>query len=520
MRFALALIPLLFLALVAVAPVARLLAEGWGTGELGFWSLWSDAYLRGRVLWSLAQAGITSVAALLVGVPLAWVLARIEFTGRALVLRALMLPFVVPTLVAAMGVLALAGPHGVLGVDGSGTPWLLLYGNLFFNLCLVVRAGVEAFEHVSATRVAAARTLGASPWRVFWRVEWPEARPWLASAACLVFLYCLSGFGLALVLGGQRWATAEVEIYTLVAHELALGQAGVLAVWMLLLNGAVALAYAFIEQRLAAPARAVPIARRAVASRGDRLAVAALHATLFALAGAPLLALLLRTAPALLDGAAWDVLLEPATRQALFNTLRFSALALALALVLGVAHALSAQGLRRLGLAWRAAAFLPFVVSPVTVAFGLLLLYPAFTASLPLLVAAYALIAYPFIARALAAALDALPPSLTQAAATLGASPARVAWRVTLPLVAPALRRGTAFAAATMLGEFAVSLFLSRPEWLTLTTLIHQRLGRPGETNLQAALVLALLLLALALAAFVLIEGGTRRQAPPHARTA
>lgn len=517
MRLALALIPLLFLALVAVAPVARLLAEGWGTGEFGFWALWADDYLRGRVLWSLAQAGITSVAALLVGVPLAWVLARIDFMGRGLVLRALMLPFVVPTLVAAMGVLALAGPRGVLGVlgiDGSGTPWLLLYGNLFFNLCLVVRAGVDAFEHVSATRVAAARTLGASPWRVFLRVEWPEARPWLASAACLVFLYCLSGFGLALVLGGQRWATAEVEIYTLVAHELALGQAGVLAVWMLLLNGTVALAYAFIEQRLAAPARAAPIPRRPAASRADRLAVAGLHAALFTLAGAPLLALLVRTAPALPDGAAWAVLREPATLQALFNTLRFSAMALALALVLGVAHALSAQGLRRLGLGWRAAAFLPFVVSPVTVAFGLLLLYPAFTASLPLLVAAYALIAYPFIARALAAALDALPPSLMQAAATLGASPARVAWRVSLPLVAPALRRGTAFAAATMLGEFAVSLFLSRPEWLTLTTLIHQRLGRPGETNLQAALVLALLLLALALAAFVLIEGGARRRTP------
>src|SRR5690606_5280446 len=104
-------------------------------------------------------------------------------------------------LVAAMGVLALAGPRGVLGalgIDGSGTPWLLLYGNLFFNLCPVVRAGVDAFEHVCATRVAAAHTLGASPWRVFRRVEWPEARPWLASAACLVFLYCLSGFGLAL----------------------------------------------------------------------------------------------------------------------------------------------------------------------------------------------------------------------------------------------------------------------------------------------------------------------------------
>jgi len=91
---------------------------------------------------------------------------------------------------------------------------------------------------------------------------------------------------------------------------------------------------------------------------------------------------------------------------------------------------------------------------------------------------------------------------------------------VTLPLVAPALRRGMAFAAATALGEFAVSLFLSRPEWTTLTTLIHQRLGRPGAANLDAALVLAALLMLLALLAFLLIEGPRRRDTDPHARTA
>ena len=72
----------------------------------------------------------------------------------------------------------------------------------------------------------------------------------------------LSGFGLALVLGGQRWATAEVEIYTLVAHELQLGQASVLAVWMLLLTGGVALGYAVLEKRLAAPGRVAPVPRQ------------------------------------------------------------------------------------------------------------------------------------------------------------------------------------------------------------------------------------------------------------------
>ena len=73
------------------------------------------------------------------------------------------------------------------------------------------------------------------------------------------------------------------------------------------------------------------------------------------------------------------------------NTLRFSMTALALATLLGLTHALAA----RHSVWLRASAFLPFVVSPVTVAFGLLLLYPQWTASLPLLVAAYALLAYP-----------------------------------------------------------------------------------------------------------------------------
>jgi thiamine transport system permease protein len=111
------------------------------------------------------------------------------------------------------------------------------------------------------------------------------------------------------------------------------------------------------------------------------------------------------------------------------------------------------------------------------------------------------------VAVAVMDALDALPPQVLQAASTLGASPWRVFWRVELPLIAPALRRGIAFAAASCVGEFAVSLFLSRPEWTTLTTLIYQTLSRPGASNLDAALVLACVLMVLSLAAFSLIDG-------------
>lgn len=504
-RLAVGLLPAAFLLVLLVAPVFRLLFEG-GAGALAGMvsALWQDDYLRLRIVWTFVQAALTCVAALALGLPVAWVLARYDFVGRTFVLRLLMLPFVVPTLVAALGVLALWGPRGLisgwLGFHLQDTPWLLLYGNLFFNLCVVVRAGVDALAQVSASRVAAARTLGATPWRAFWRVEWPAIAPWLASALCLVFLYCFSGFGLALILGGQRFATVEVEIYTLVAHELKLPEAGALALCMMVLTGGIALLYALVEKRLAVPSRADAIALRRPAKVQEWLAVAAAMLVLLVFCAAPLLAIVVR---AVLAGpAAWAVLLEEETRLALGNSLRFSITALALASVLGLTHALAA----RHSVWLRASAFLPFVVSPVTVAFGLLLLYPQWTASLPLLVAAYALLAYPFVAKSIGSALDSLPAHLEQAARTLGATPWRCFWRVTLPMIAPALRRGMAFAAATSLGEFAVTLFLSRPEWMTLTTLIYQRLGRPGTANLNGALVLACLLMALALAAFLLIE--------------
>ena len=273
---------------------------------------------------------------------------------------------------------------------------------------------------------------------------------------------------------------------------------------MLLLTGGVALAYAALEKRLATPARMDPVGRQRPRGMAQWLALAGALGVLLFFCAAPLLAIVWRACQA--SASAWAQLLDEEALAALWNTLRFSSLALVAATVLGLLHALAA----RQSVAWRAAAFLPFVVSPVTVAFGLLLLYPQWSASLPLLLAAYALLAFPFVAKSVAAGLDSQPAHLSQAARTLGASPWRLFWRVTLPLVRPALRRGMAFAAATALGEFAVTLFLSRPEWTTLTTLIYQRLGRPGAANLESALVLACVLMALALLAFMLIEWPVR----------
>ena len=114
--------------------------------------------------------------------------------------------------------------------------------------------------------------------------------------------------------------------------------------------------------------------------------------------------------------------------------------------------------------AWvRGAVFLPFMVSPVCVAFGVLLLYPQWTASLPLLIAAYALLAYPFVAKDVLAAWDALPQGYGEAARTMGANRFQTTFYITAPLLKPAFRRGLTLAAATCVGEFAATLFFGAP---------------------------------------------------------
>ena len=138
---------------------------------------------------------------------------------------------------------------------------------------------------------------------------------------------------------------------------------------------------------------------------------------------------------------------------------------------------------------------------------GVLLLYPQWTASLPLLIAAYALLAYPFVAKDVLAAWDALPQGYGEAARTMGANRFQTTFYITAPLLKPAFRRGLTLAAATCVGEFAATLFLARPEWQTLTTLIYAYLGRAGADNYSRAMVLTAVLMLFATMVFLLLDG-------------
>lgn len=508
-----------FLALALLVPLAAILWRGVapvdGAPLAGLAATLADPYYLGRLWFTTWQALLSTVLTVAVGLPTALLLARYRFAGRRLLTAAFSVPFVMPTVVAGMGFLALAGPRGVLGVDLRGTLVIVLAAHVFYNFAIVARLVSGFLEGVGPRLEQAAATLGAGAWRTLWRVTLPLALPATVASATLVFIFCFTSFGVILILAPQaRFATLEVELYRLTLRLLRLDAAAALALLQLVVVGGLGWAYTRLQARLAVPL----VAGRSAARRPRGAGAVVLGADLVLVAAvvlAPLLALTAQafTAP---DGsfpslvnlrAMWDAPRSVGFASlglSLRNSLAFATLSMAIALVVGAGFAYAVVRGR-----WRwldGLSLLPLATSPVTLGLGYLIAYPWLVATFWGVPLAHALIAFPFVTRTLLPALRALPAGQVGAAATLGAGPWRTLTRVELPQLLPSLAVAAAFAFAVSLGEFGASLLLVRPEFATLPVAIFDRLGRPGALNYGAALGLSVVLMAVTAAVMLVLQ--------------
>ena len=192
--------PALFVLLFFAWPVAAIVARGLSGGGLS--DVLRDTTLR-RVAWfTVWQAGLSTACAVALGLPLAFVLARYRFRGRALVESLLIVPFVLPTVVVGAAFLALL--HGEQSVRG------VLLAHVFFNVPVVVRTVTPLWRKLDPRFADAARTLGAGRVQVWRNVTLPLLRQSVLAAAGIVFLFTFTSFGVVLLLGGPRRRTLEV----------------------------------------------------------------------------------------------------------------------------------------------------------------------------------------------------------------------------------------------------------------------------------------------------------------------
>jgi molybdate transport system permease protein len=165
---------------------------------------------RDALLVSLKTSAIAHGAVLLVGTPAAYLLARRRFPGRSVVLTLIELPLILPPAVAGIALLAAFGSMGLLGdeLDAHGiqipfTQAAVVLAVAFVESPFYFRGAIAAFEGVDARLIDAARTLGASPARVFFRIALPLAAGGLGAASALALARGLGEFGATLIFAGS-----------------------------------------------------------------------------------------------------------------------------------------------------------------------------------------------------------------------------------------------------------------------------------------------------------------------------
>ena len=528
-RWGLLALPLAFLGAFFVWPVVAIVGRGlrpdgaWDLSPIG--DVVTDPVIRQVAWFTFWQAVLSTMLTLVVGLPGAALFARYSFAGKRVIWAALVVPFVLPTVVVGIAFLGVIGPSGSLGVDLSGTVWAILLAHLFFNYAIVVRTVGGFWASLDAGPVEAAEVLGASPVRAFREVTWPLLRPAVAAAASIVFLFSFTSFGVVLILGGVRNRTLEVEIFDQTARFLRLDVAAGLAVVQLVFV-VVALAwFARTQQRRAVPLRPAAAATNASPVRGwkARSFVAANLLVMTVLLVVPLATLVARSLRAPDGGWSAQYYRALSTNprgstafvppvDAIANSLAFAAVATVLAVVLGGLAAWGIAG-RGGGAGWQwidAGLMVPLGTSAVTVGFGFLLALGRppldLRDSLWLVPIAHAVVAMPFVIRLLVPALRAIEPGLREAAAVMGASPARVWREVDLPLVGRALAAAAGFAFAVSLGEFGATVFLAQVDRPTLPVAIYRFLSRPGPDQFGQAMALSTVLMLLTVVVVLIID--------------
>jgi putative spermidine/putrescine transport system permease protein len=187
--------------------------ERWSTRW--YTSLWESRSWREAGWLSLWLATVVALAALAIGVPAAYGLAKGRFRGRALVEALLVSPMVVPVIVLALGLYMLFSAAGLIG-----SAWALFLAHTLLALPVVIVIVGAAFRRVDLSIELAARSCGASFPRAFWHVVLPSVRPAVISAGAFAFLTSFDEVVLTLFLGGPRTTTIPKKIWESVKFEL------------------------------------------------------------------------------------------------------------------------------------------------------------------------------------------------------------------------------------------------------------------------------------------------------------
>jgi len=509
--------------LLKVFGASLLDAQGTTLTFANYLSVLSNRFFLQGLTNSLTIAAAAAAFAILIGVPFAFVLARLPVGGKPALLALAALPLVLPSFAGAYALVLLFGRAGIVTgmLQSLGIPFESIYGAkgivLVYALTLypyVALPTVAAFKSVDVSVEEAAQNLGASPGRMLRTVTLPLVLPSILAGGLLVFIEALENFGVPFVLAEDKPILA-VEAYKLFVGETASNPASAGVLGMLLIactvaalliqRGILARRHFATRARGATPLLAVsPPMRRLGAVYCWTVIVAAL----VPFAAVVVVSFLEFRGPVLQYGLSLDNFAQLFQRsyRPLTNTVLLATLAAAGAAIIGVPVAYVVVRHRsRLSALLDVVATSPFAVAGTVLGIGLVLAYSSgfliLTGTWLIMVLAYIVRKLPFSVRSASAILHQIDPSLEEASVNLGVAPLATFLRITVPLMLGGIVGGLVLTFVTVASELSSTVVLYSGPWTTMTVAMFQALEgtSPGVASAAATVLIVFTVLPVAL---------------------
>lgn len=508
-------------ALILLVPIYLLLRVGTSWSEA--WQTLSQPRTLEILGNTLGLAVAVTAASALIAVPLAWLTTCTDLPGKRLWAVIVALPLVVPSYVAAYLFASILTPKGLLqqilhpifGIErlpnfyGFPGAFLVLTLVSYPFIFLTVRS---ALKKMDPALVEAARSLGLSPWRAFWRVTLPYLRPSITAGGLLVMLYTLRDFGAVTML--------QYSTFTRIIYNRYLGYKLDMAAAMALVLVVVTAVILYLEQRSRGKAQyarvSIGVARAQTPVKLGRwrwlglgltglLSFWALLVPSFGLAYWFWRGLNQDWAVKSLGAAQTNVdslllLVEPA-----WHSLSASLLGAGLAMLLALPIAiLVVRRPGRLSRLFERLSYASFALPGIVVALAYVFFGTNYASSLyqtlPMLLIAYVILFIPQAVGAQRSSLLQVSSTLEEAAQSLGKRPSTIFRRITLPLVKPGMLAGAALVFLTCMKELPATLILSPLGFNTLSAEIWSNIGEAFFARAAAPTLLLLLLSSIPLA--------------------
>lgn len=493
---------ILILAIFLIYPLYTILSASFKSSEVSgftlknYISFFYTKYYRSTLFNSLFVSFFSTIGALIIGVPLAYILTRYRIPGKALINTLVILPLISPPFIGAYAWVMLFGRAGLITVflRNLGIPLPTIYGwkGIIFVFTLhyfpfVFLLTSSALKSMDQSLEDASRNLGVSEFKTFRRLILPIISPSILTGALLVFMSALAEFGTPMIIG-EAFRVLPTMAYSEFINEMGgnPSMAGTLSVILICCSTLILLLQrAYMAKRVYSISIVRTLEVKELTPFKKYLAtafsVAIITIALLPLAVIFVISFAKAKGPVLYPEFSLENYRQVfyGVPRAIFNTFFLSSLSTLLNVIFGMLIGyLLVRKSGRLRSLLDSIVMIPYAIPGTVIGIGLIVAFNKkpliLTGTFIILVISYFIRRLPYSVRASAAILHQVDISVEQASINLGVSPMRTFFKVTVYLMAPGILAGAVMAWVTTISELSSTIVLYYGPWSTMTVDIYK----------------------------------------------